>query len=189
MTYYALSSTVLNWLTFNKNVNKYAHNRLLLTSSSSQCRYIQCWTGPEQRHSMVLVSTIFFLLPPFSSPLFTVWLNRKLAALDLQKMPSVNDQVAPAHHNHNQSYHPSYSVATWKEDKKRSVFQHRTPLPLPAPKVVLHIPLSVHSRNARSPQVAFFSYFLQKEIDNNHQTITSKHVVKVLYIYIYIYIT
>lgn len=112
MTYYALSSTVLNWLTFNKNVNKYAHNRLLLTSSSSQCRYIQCWTGPEQRHSMVLVSTIFFLLPPFSSPLFTVWLNRKLAALDLQKMPSVNDQVAPAHHNHNQSYHPSYSVAT-----------------------------------------------------------------------------
>lgn len=116
MTYYALSSTVLNWLTFNKNVNKYAHNRLLLTSSSSQCRYIQCWTGPEQRHSMVLVSTIFFLLPPFSSPLFTVWLNRKLAALDLQKMPSVNDQVAPAHHNHNQSYHPSYSVATATEE-------------------------------------------------------------------------
>lgn len=112
MTYYALSSTGLNWLTFNKNVNKYAHNRLLLTSSSSQCRYIQCWTGPEQRHSMVLVSTTFSLLPLFSLLCLQSRLNGKLAALDLQKMPSVNDQVAPAHHNHNQSYHPFYSVTT-----------------------------------------------------------------------------
>lgn len=124
MTYYALSSTGLNWLTFNKNVNKYAHNRLLLTSSSSQCRYIQCWTGPEQRHSMVLVSTTFSLLPLFSLLCLQSRLNGKLAALDLQKMPSVNDQVAPAHHNHNQSYHPFYSVTTWKPEKNTSVLQH-----------------------------------------------------------------
>lgn len=34
-------------------------------------------------------------------------------------MSFVSDQVAPAHHNHNQSYRPSYSDKTWRMRKKK----------------------------------------------------------------------
>lgn len=73
MTYYALSFTVLNDLTFNRNVNKYAHDRRLWTFSS-QCRYIQCWTGPEQHRSKVLEALFPFC---FFSSFVAVFFNRK----------------------------------------------------------------------------------------------------------------
>lgn len=73
MTYYALSFTALNDLTFNRNVNKYAHDRRLWTFSS-QCRYIQCWTGPEQHRSKVLEALFPFC---FFSSFVAVFFNRK----------------------------------------------------------------------------------------------------------------
>lgn len=107
--------TVLNHLTFNKNVNKYAHDRLLGTFSS-QCRYIQCWTGPEQQHPRVLGSTISVC---FFSSSVAMHFNRKLWWLLADRRCLVSDQVAPAHHNHNQSYRPSYSDTTWRRRKKK----------------------------------------------------------------------
>lgn len=47
-------------------------------------------------------------------------------------------------------------LTLWQPEKKTKGDQYsstyRSPLPLPAPKVVTDIQLSVHSQNARSPQ-------------------------------------
>jgi len=71
-------------------------------------------------------------------------------------MPSVNDQVAPAHHNHNQSYHPFYSVTTWKGEKKYISISAHTEVFLLLPLLLtlseIHSLFSVHLQNKKPSQ-------------------------------------
>lgn len=88
-------------------MNKYARDQR--RGISSQCRYIQCWTGPEQHRSRSRTRC-----PAASSFRVTVSFDRSPGCW-WQQVALVTDQAAPAHHSHSRSYRPSYSATPWGE--------------------------------------------------------------------------
>lgn len=105
MTYYALRFTMLTDLTWDKTVNKYAPGRPPWTSSHSADTFSV---------GLVLSSILrrWEALVPSASSLPCCCVSTGSPGDVGWQASLLSDQVAPAHHNHSQSYHPSYSDTT-----------------------------------------------------------------------------